>query len=1044
MKKIFIVLLILILAFSTNSSFSQKNLVYSEPTAEYEKGLELFNKEKYNAAQDCFSKTIDAIDDPQSEMRISAEYYSAICAIELYHTDAESQLTKFISNHTDNSRVKLANYQLGKLQYRQKKFEKAAKTFDKVDVYDLNNEDLSEFYFDFGYADFMLKKYDEAKKSFFELINTDTKFLAPANYYYAHINYIQKNYETALKSFLKIEKNVNFGPIVPYYIAQIYYLQGKYDEAIKYAQPLLDSSTTKRIDEISRIVGESYFYTSQYSKAIPFLEKYIVTTSNTLSRQDFYKIGYAYYKTGTDYSAAIDYLTHAVNANDSLSQNAYYLLGDSYLKTKNKKFALSAFESAYKLKFYPEIKEDALFNYAKLCYELSLNPYNKAISSLQEYITKYPNSDKIDEARTYLINLFFTTKNYKAALASIEKLKNRDEKMNEAFQKIAYYWGVELFNNKKIKDAIGMFDKSNTQPMDNTIKAQCYYWKAEGYYRLLKFDSALVNYDKFMLLPGAYSLSYFNTANYNIGYCYFKQKEYKSANKSFRKFLKGKSDESPKLFNDAYLRVADCYYVSKEYESASEYYEKAIDIKIFDVDYAMFQKALCLGALGKYDSKIGALQNMLTEYPKTFFADDANFELANTYMIKNDNDNALLYFNKIIKDYPNSSYAKRSLLKIGLIYFNTDKSDLALQTYKKVVVDYPATPESKSALESMLNVYMTIDKVDSFYVWVKNRGIEYGSKTEQDSVTYMASETKYMNGECDKALKGFGNYVQQFPEGYFVSNANYYMAECNYKNNLLEDALKEYAFVAAQQKNKFSEYAVEKAAEICYKLNRYDSAANYYTTLENNAEYKYNVVEARTMKMRCYSKEKKNDKALAAARALIATEKVSNEALSEAHITIARAALAMDSIPLAQTEYEFTYKFSPTSEFGAEAKYDLAYIQYMLKDYTLSEKMIFEVINQVPSYDYWIAKSFILLSDVYVSKSNIVQAKATLQSIIDNYEGSDLVTIAHDKLNKIILAEKGAEQTKTPEEIQIKFDNNPKNDKLFDDNVKPTEDKKNE
>ena len=1044
MKKLFIVLLVIIAAFSTNRSFSQKNLVNYEPMAEYQKGLELFNKEKFNAAQECFSKTIDAIDDAQSEIRISSEYYSAICAIELYHFDAESQLTKFISDHPDNSRVKLANYQLGKLQYRQKKFEKSAKTFEKVDVYDLNSEDLSEFYFDFGYSNFMLKKYDEAKKSLYELIDTDTKFYAAANYYYAHINYIQKNYETALKSFLKIGKNANFGPIVPFYVAQIYYLQGKYDEAIKYAQPLLDSTNTKRIDEISRIIGESYFYTAQYSKAIPFLEKYIVTTTNTLSRQDFYKIGYAFYKSGTDYSAAIDYLTHAVNANDSLSQNANYLLGDCYLKTKNKKFALSAFESAYKPSFYPEIKEDALFNYAKLSYELSLNPYNKAITSLQEYISKYPNSEKIDEARTYLINLFFTTKNYKAALASIEKLNNRDDKMNEAFQKIAYYWGVELFNNKKIKDAIGMFNKSNTQPIDNSIKAQCYYWKAEGYYRLLKFDSALVNYDKFMLLPGAYSLPFYNTANYNIGYCYFKQKEYKSANKSFRKFLKGKSDESPKIFNDAYLRVADCFYVSKEYENAAEYYEKAIDIKIFDVDYAMFQRALCLGALGKYDAKIGSLQNMLTEYPKTFFADDAEFELANTYMIKNDNDNALLYYNKVIKDYPKSSYVKKSLLKIGLIYQNTDKDNLALQTLKKVVIDYPATEASKDALGSMLNIYMAMDKVDSFYVWVKNRGIEYGSKTEQDSVTYMASESKYMNGECDKALKGFGNYIQQFPNGYFISNANYYMAECNYKNNLLDDALKEYAFVAAQPQNKFSEYAVSKAAEICYKLNRYDSAANYYTTLENNAEYKFNIVEARTMKMRCYSKEKKSDKAVAAARALIATEKVSSEALSEAHLTIARAALAMDSIPLAQTEYEFTYKFSPTSEFGAEAKYNLAYIQYLLKDYTRAEKMVFEVINQVPSYDYWVAKSFILLSDVYVSTSNIVQAKATLQSIIDNYDGTDLVTIAHDKLNKIIASEKGAEQTKTQEEIQIKFDNNPKNDKLFDDNIKPREEKKNE
>jgi len=152
----------------------------------------------------------------------------------------------------------------------------------------------------------------------------------------------------------------------------------------------------------------------------------------------------------------------------------------------------------------------------------------------------------------------------------------------------------------------------------------------------------------------------------------------------------------------------------------------------------------------------------------------------------------------------------------------------------------------------------------------------------------------------------------------------------------------------------------------------------------------------------------------------------------------------MDSTALAQTEFEFTFKQSPTSEFGAEAKYNLAYIQYLLKDYLQAEKIVFEIINQVPSYDYWIAKSFILLADIYVNSDNIAQAKATLQSIIDNSDNSELVTIAHEKLNAIIQSEKVQEQIKTQEEMQIKFDNNPKNEKLFEDNNQQMEEKKNE
>jgi TolA-binding protein len=1046
MKKLSYVLQIILFGITFNLLHAQKTFIYKEPVSEYQKGLELFSKEKFNAAEVCFLNTIDAIDDPQSNIRINSEYYASVCAIELYNADAEYMLKKFISSHTENSKVKLANFQLGKLQYRQQKWGEAIKTFEGVDKYDLTSSELCEYYFKTGYSYFMLKSFDKAKKQFFELIDVDTKYFAASNYYYAQIAYDEKNYETALKGFQKIETNEYFGPIVPYYIAQIYYLQGKYSEVIQYAPALLDSAKTIRVDEISRILGESYFKTGNYSSSIQFLEKYKTKTKNNITREDNYELGYAYFKCGLDYESAVDYLDKVTDTVDSLAQNTYYLLGDCYLKLGNKKFAMNSFQSASKLSFYPDIKEDALFNYAKLAYDLSLNPYNETIKAFEKYINDYPYSPNIDEAHTCLVNLYFTTKNFKDALTSIEKIKNRDDKLNQAYQKIAFYRGVELFNNKDIDGAIELFNKSNAQPIDKSIKAQSIYWEGEGFYRLSQFDSARTCYNKFMLLPGAYSLPFYNTSEYNIGYCYFKQKNYKSAINDFRKFIKGKTNENDKIVNDAYLRIADCYLISKEYANAEEYYDKAISVRSFDVDYAMFQDASCLGVQGKYDKEITILLTLLDQYPKSTYADDARFELANTYLVKNDNANALLYYNKILTDFPNSSYVKRALLKIGLIYYSTDKDDLALKTFRKVVADYPATNESKEALVSIRNIYMTQDKVDSFYIYVRGLPFAYGSKTEQDSVTYMASESKYMNGDCEKSTKGFNNYIQQFPNGYFVTNAYFYKAECDYKNNYNEDAIKEYAFVAAQPQNKFSESATVRLAEICYKLNRYDSAANYYTELENNSEFKTNIIEARTMKMRCYWKAGKYSNTIKAANDLIATEKVSNEALAEAHITIGRSALAIDSIALAQTEFEFTFKQSPTSEYGAESKYNIANIYFKLMDYKQSEKTIFEVINQVPSYEYWVAKSFILLADIYVINGNTVQAKATLQSIIDNYEGSDLVTIAHEKLNAINDAEKKAleqQQNQQQEDIQINFNNNPRNDTIQNNN-KPKGEKKNE
>jgi hypothetical protein len=56
-----------------------------------------------------------------------------------------------------------------------------------------------------------------------------------------------------------------------------------------------------------------------------------------------------------------------------------------------------------------------------------------------------------------------------------------------------------------------------------------------------------------------------------------------------------------------------------------------------------------------------------------------------------------------------------------------------------------------------------------------------------------------------------------------------------------------------------------------------------------------------------------------------------------------------------------------------------------------------------------------------VKTGNVFQAKHTLQSIIDNYEGAELVKEAHEKLNVILEAQKLEEQKKAQEDMNNKF-----------------------
>lgn len=86
---------------------------------------------------------------------------------------------------------------------------------------------------------------------------------------------------------------------------------------------------------------------------------------------------------------------------------------------------------------------------------------------------------------------------------------------------------------------------------------------------------------------------------------------------------------------------------------------------------------------------------------------------------------------------------------------------------------------------------------------------------------------------------------------------------------------------------------------------------------------------------------------------------------------------------------------------GAEAKYWLAYLQYQRKEYKASQKTIFELVK-MESYDYWVAKGFLLLAEDYFALKDTFQAKSTLQSIVDNYRGNDeILSTAKARLEQL-------------------------------------------
>jgi TolA-binding protein len=991
-----------------------------DPDALYKRALELYDKGQYAAARKCFVDVMSVTVDHRSFIYSNSQYYTALCAIELNQNDAENLLDRFIKDNPSNPKTPVANFRMARYHYNNKKYRKAIERFEIVSPRELDKNLTDEYYFLLGHAYFMEHDNIKARAAFFQIKDGESKYAMPALYYYAHINYTDKNYETALQGFLALRKDETFGSIAPYYISQIYFMQEKYEQVIENAPDLLDDINEKRKDEVMHIVGESYYRLGRYKEAIPYLEKYIINKSPTA--EDNYQLGYAYHQS-EEYDKAIRYFVKASNSPSSLGQNALCHLGDCYVKTGDKYKARLAFASAAQMKFSPEAQENAHFNFAALSYELLMSPFNEAIRSFNEFIIKYPYSDKVDEAYNYLVSAYATTRNYRLALESIEKIRIRDDNVNRAYQRVSFYRGLELLNDLKTDEAIALFDKSlENAGFDHSLEARCHYWKGETYYRQERYAEAYDEYRKFIAMPAAAQTEEFKQACYGLGYASFSLKKYPEALDWFTRYLDAAGNEKSKTIADAYNRLGDCYFMKPAYWVAIENYDKAILMGLSTPAYALFQKGFCYGLLDRHERKIETLTLLLDKYPGSSYTPDALYEMGRSHVTMNKPQLAINSFNRLIADYPASSYVSKSLLQLGMVYYNMDKGQEALKYYKKVIADYPTSTEARNALIGIRTVYVDMNRVDAYVDYTNNLGnFANVSLSEQDSLTYKAAENVYMTGDCAKSTASLNLYLERFPYGSFKVNATFYLADCRLREGKADEAMKGFEFVISQPRNMFTEQALMSASAIYFNRGEYTEALQSYQRMETEAEMAGNILDAKVGVMRSLFRLKRYGETIEAANKVLKDKDLPEENLRETTFILARSYQEEKNLDQSLEEYRKVAKEVSSLE-GAESKYHIIEIlmtQGKAKD---AEDEIFDFVAQNTPHQYFMAKSFILLSDIYAAQQDEFQAIHTLQSVIDNYDAKDDGIIALAQSKKIALeAKANATNEIKPEEIEVEI-----------------------
>ncbi|KAA8483314.1 tetratricopeptide repeat protein [Arcticibacter tournemirensis] len=972
----------------------------------YKSGIELFQKAKYAAASEQFSKVEQSRTSPSSQsladnkqislLKENAQYYQAVCALELGNTNAEGLFLAFIREYPSSANTKSAYFQMGKSFFARKNYEKAIEWFTKTSAANLAGKENDEYRFKLAYSYFSTKRYNDAEPLFAKLKDEKGDYNESSIYYYAYLNYLSADYKTALREFERLKNSTAYQASYPYYISALYFLDKRYDDVLAYTIPAIDVIDAQYKPEMYRIVAATYFARSDYKTSLDYYLKFqALDAGKTQNNQDNYQLGYIYMQLNNPQKAIKE--LEKMGSPDVHYQNGMIVLGQAFIKTNNKQSARNAFFRASRLDFDPKLKEEGLLNYAKLSYELDF--YSVALDAVQQFIKTYPRSAKINEAKTLLGEVLLSTKNYKEAVNILETIQNKNEETKAVYQKVTYFRGLEFYNERAFENSISLFMRSQNNAIDDELHALATYWLAEAMFEVRKYGESVAQFEKFLAMPAARKTDVYNFANYALGYSAFQHESYSKAANYFARFLGG-DDKDKNTVNDATLRLGDSYFVLKNYGSALQQYNKVIAWNSDGKDYALFQRGMIEGLQGQNDAKIATHQSLLQQFPNSNYADDAGFEIAYTYFVKGDNARSKTDLEGLIEKYPRSSYVPRALVTIGLVQYNQDDDAGALATFQRVVKDYSTTDEAKLALESIKNIYLDKADANGFLAYANTTSIGNLSTSEQDNITFQAANNLFLRGDYQAAFDAVNAYFDKFPKPIYEKHAKFIRAESLVKLNRPDEAIPDYTFILNDWTSEYTERALISISKLYLQQKKYNEAVVYLKKLELTSEYKANYGFAVNNLMEAYSSMNMPDDVLKYVKLVREFNRSSEEDKSRAGLYAGKAYLAKGDTTAGLKELT-DVAAKTTTVTGAEAKYLVAYLQYQSGDYKASQKTIFELVK-MESHDYWVTKGFILLADNYVALKDIFQAKSTLQSVIDNYEGKDeIIPTAKEKLDQL-------------------------------------------
>ena len=937
-------------------------------------------------------------------MTATANWQGALDQLNLGHATSEEAIwlkanDELYSGHIDRARQLLRDYlaawpasvrrteafvALCDCDFYQGLYELALQGYDKVRSAALDKDLSADMNYKIAYCHMMLGQDQAAKSGFERLGRQSNRYAGAARFYQGYLYYRQGNYLKAAAMFDNVNQTTPPGKDARFYLTQIAYRRGNYSKALTMARQALAADGRYKA-EMCRIAGESAYHEDDTGEARRYLDEYLTLEKNP-EPSALYILGAMAYADG-DYPAAVRLLTPVSrDCDNAMGQSAYLYIGQSLLHQSDASAAMLALEKAWRLDYDKTVSEAAMYNYLAARMDGGRTPFGSSVTLLEEFLRRYPTSQYAAKVQEYLITGYMTDNNYEKALASIERIKHPSKQILTAKQRVLYELGTRDLASKHVKQALDRFVQAKELgTLNSQIEKECDLWIGDCQYRLGQYTPASRSLTAYLRYAPAGSYNAM-TANYDLGYSRYAERRYADARKVFER-VAADSNADAAIRADVYNRIGDCYYYAADFSRAADYYERSLQLNPASGDYAIFQKALMRGLQRDHNGKIELLDEMMRRYPRSGLMPAALLEKADSQVSLNQPGSALSTYEKLVSGYGSTQQGRQGCLQMAITLMSTGKKDKSIDTYRRVIKQYPTSQEARVAADDLKRIYADDGRLSEYMRFIAS--VPQAPKLEVDEadrLTFQSAEKLYLqNGSADRLAA----YIADYPDGRHTPQALGYLATYEWEKGNADSAMTYAARLVADYPDaEETEEALAIKGNIEIERGDGESALATFRQLERKASAARNVLAAQVGIMRVSRDMGKYPDVIAAADRILGSTSMSSEQKTEASYL---RAYAQSQTGHADKAVETWQQLAKNTDdlYGAQSAYYLAQYDFDKGNLKKARRSIEKFIDANTPHQYWLARAYILLSDILRKQGNEFEANEYLKSLKENYPGQE-------------------------------------------------------